>query len=101
LADAHTPEEVAQVLGKGRLVAYASVSATCALGCLIGVAVLASKVALHQASAWVFLALPALLFLCLFCGFLAYGGAYYLMTGRRWTGTEKINAFFGRLERPI
>jgi hypothetical protein len=101
LANARTPEEATRTLGKQRLVVYASVFIGGALVCLAAMAVVASKVARHEVSAWVLVALPAALCLFLFCGLLGYGGAYYLVTGRRWPKAEKINEFFARLETNI
>jgi hypothetical protein len=56
------------------------------------------EVAMGQDSAWMLAALPALLFLVLFCGVPGFGLlAYFVATGPRWPKADMIDRIASRL----
>jgi hypothetical protein len=101
LADARSPEEAADILGRRRLIGYAFGFAAVAIACLAASAYLIIEVAMAQESAWTLAALPALLFLVLFCGVIGFGLACFVATGRRWPMADMIDRIAGRLNSKI
>jgi hypothetical protein len=101
LASARTPEEAAQILGRRRLIAYPIAFGVVAVICLGAIAYMVVGAATGERSAWTLLALPAPLFLVLYCGTIAIGGAYYLATGQRWPQGNALGRIFGRLNSNI
>jgi hypothetical protein len=100
LAAARTPEEVARILGRRRLIGYPLGFAAVAVLCLAASGYVIAEVAMERKSAWTLLLLPALLFLVLFCGLVVFGAIYYAATGRRWKPT-KVDRVLRRLNSNI
>ena len=91
LAEANTRDDVLTILGRRRLVGYAVGLGAVALAAAVEIAYLVVEVASGSKSAWVLSALPAALFLVWFCGFVAYGMAYYITddAGQARIGSEQ------------
>jgi hypothetical protein len=101
LAAARSPDEVALILGKRRLLGYALGFAASAVLCLAASGYAIAEVAVDEKSAWTLLALPALLFLVLYCGLVGFAGMYFAATGRRWPRAKMIDRVLGRLNSNI
>jgi hypothetical protein len=101
LAAARGSDEVAGILGKRRLVGYALGFAAVAIACVAASAYMVIEVAKGEGSAWTLAALPAPLFLALFCGISGYAGASFVATGRQWSKADMIGRIAGRLNSNI
>jgi hypothetical protein len=60
-----------------------------------------AQVVTRKHIAWNLAALPAFLVIIAFCGLIAYAGAYFVATGRRWPKADVLSRVAGRLNSNI
>jgi hypothetical protein len=97
LAAARSPDEVARILGRRRLVGYPL--GFCLIAAALGYEL--AEILTDTSSAWTLLLLPAFLFIVLFFGYLGAVGLYFAATGRRLPKAEKFDRLFARLNSRI
>jgi hypothetical protein len=95
------PDEIARLLGRRRTIGYPLVALLSAVACIGFLAYMAYRVLSGQMSGWSLLAAPIFILLAVAFGTFSYACAYSEITGRRWSGADRVEAIARRLDSNV
>ena len=91
------PDEIARLLKRRRTIGYPVAGFVLAAACVTFLAYMTYRALSGQVSGWSLLATPIFILLAVAFGALSYAGAYSEITGRRWSGADRVESIARRL----